>query len=219
MAPSTLGPLLYYRTCTQALGEDTASEASRRSSMNSRRASLGSRTSSVGGATVDEDDDPSEVALGKFLDGLEEIDAYFESFILSSGKTALTKHTKNLSSSSQAFKEAANIQLAGFIGDQRASEMLEYMSIFGEKQLEEAYMAMNRRYNASKKKGKGKGQSKKATTVNEGFVTDVSGRGGDGSQSTTDLNSPQKTRAHPKTPRRPRTRQAIAVDPEDIEEE
>lgn len=203
--------------------------------MNSRRASLGSRTSSIGGATgedEDQDEDPADVALAKFIDGLETIDAYFESFILSSGKTPLIKHTKNLPASSQAFKEAANVQLAGFMGEQRASkstaflrllsltligEMLEYLSLFEEKQLEEAYMAMSRRFNASKRKGKGK--SKKASTVNEGFATDVS-RGGDGSQST-DLNSPRKTRSGrtPKTPHRPRASRAITIEPEDIEEE
>ncbi|KAL2685490.1 hypothetical protein Neosp_006590 [[Neocosmospora] mangrovei] len=73
-------------------------------------------------------------------------------------------------------------------------------------------MALSRRYNASKKKGKGQGQSKKATTVNEG------GRGGNGNQST-DLNSPRKTRAGPKISHRPRTRRAITIEPEDIEEE
>lgn len=62
------------------------------------------------------------MALGKFVDGLEAIDAYFESFTLSSGKTPLTKHTKNISASSQAFRDAANVQLAGFIGEQRASK-------------------------------------------------------------------------------------------------
>ncbi|KAJ4157220.1 hypothetical protein NW754_008864 [Fusarium falciforme] len=208
------------RSILRSLGEDTASEASRRSSMNSRRASLGSRTSSIGGATgedEDQDEDPADVALAKFIDGLETIDAYFESFILSSGKTPLIKHAKNLPASSQAFKEAANVQLAGFMGEQRASEMLEYLSLFEEKQLEEAYMAMSRRFNASKRKGKGK--SKKASTVNEGFATDVS-RGGDGSQST-DLNSPRKTRSGrtPKTPHRPRASRAITIEPEDIEEE
>lgn len=60
--------------------------------------------------------------------------------------------------------------------------MLECLSLFDEKQLEDVYMVMSRRFNANKKKGKG--QSKKATTANEGFATDVSGRGGDGSQST-----------------------------------
>ncbi|RSL44232.1 hypothetical protein CEP51_016255 [Fusarium floridanum] len=209
------------RSVLRALGEETASEASRRSSMNSRRASLGSRTSSVGGATGDDEEiteDPAEAALAKFIDGLESIDDYFESFISTSGKHPLMKHTKNIQAFSVAFKEAANTQLAGFVGEERANEMLGYLSLFEETQLEEAYMAMSRRYTTNKKKGKRK--AKKATTLNEGFATDVSGRGGDGSQST-DINSPMKTRTAraPKTPHRPRARRAITIEPEDIEDE
>ncbi|RSM14393.1 hypothetical protein CDV31_005407 [Fusarium ambrosium] len=55
---------------------------------------------------------------------------------------------------------------------------------------------MSRRYNTNKTKGKG--EAKKATTLNEGFTTDVSGRGGDGS---------------------PAPDGAITIEPEDIEEE
>lgn len=112
------------------MGEDTTSEASQRSSINSRRASLGSRTSSIGGDTSEDEDqneDSTDAILAKFIDNLETVDAYFESFILSSGNTPLIKHTENLPASSQAFNEAAKVQLAGYMGEQRASKFEAFL--------------------------------------------------------------------------------------------
>ncbi|KAM0429400.1 hypothetical protein ACHAPT_006619 [Fusarium lateritium] len=143
----------------RAQGEDVTSETSQHSSISSRRSSLGSLCPSIieglDGVTIEgEEQDPGVAALEKFIDNIEILDIYFENFILSSSKTPLVKHTKDLQASSEAFKVAARTQLTGYLGEESANEIIEQLSIFDQGQLEEAYMAMSRRYGANKGKGK-----------------------------------------------------------------
>ncbi|KAM0420798.1 hypothetical protein ACHAPT_011459 [Fusarium lateritium] len=193
------------RAILKALGEDVASETSRRSSINNRRSSVAGGLDGIAA----EDQDPGHAALEKFIENAEILDSYFESFILGSKKTPLTRHTKNLTAFSEAFKAAAKTQLAGYLGEESANEIIEQLSLFDQGQLDEAYMAMSRRYRANKDKGKGK----KVTTVTEGFHTDVDGRG-EGSQST-DTHTPRRTRSGrvpPKTPRKARSSPSLFVE-------
>ncbi|KAF4963922.1 hypothetical protein FSARC_8102 [Fusarium sarcochroum] len=174
---------------------------SRRSSLDSRRSSLGSRRDSGGVDGLNNDDDevgPGVTTFHKFIDDIQLLDGYFEGFLaVASGNTSLIRKTKNLHPLAQRFEQA--------------------LELFGDAQLDNAYIALSKRFNERKKNAKGK---KKVVTVSPSFGTAV----GDGDSQSTETNTPRKehhTRDNlpPKTPRRStRSRQVVCSDSDDTEE-